>query len=346
MLSHLLARSGIDSVVDRHPQPPGDRGDPPRRDPRAGQRPACSSTPASRTGCSATGTHTTGSRCGFAGSPPRRLQGSGRRRRSGSTRERHPDGPRQARAARRGGRPVRHPDVSARRRHRCPTPGILFTDFDGVCPRGALRLPRGRRRVPVDLPPAEFPKQERRHYFREYPFAWFGILAEAPQRARAGLQPLRARLRADQPTHRDPAADVLPVRPDRGRRRTGPTTGSGRSCRPALAAERLTPSRRARSPSHTVLPFRSFVQEPLHHGKLVLAGDAAHTVPPTGAKGLNLALADVRVLAEELERAMAAGRRGPARRSTANVRLPACEGPALLVLDDHHAPHASRRHPL
>ena len=53
-----------------------------------------------------------------------------------------------------------------------------------------------------------------------------------------------------------------------------------------------------------MLPFRSFVQEPMRHGNLLLAGDAAHTVPPTGAKGLNLALADVRVLAEELERAI------------------------------------------
>ena len=56
--------------------------------------------------------------------------------------------------------------------------------------------------------------------------------------------------------------------------------------------------------SKMVLPFRSFVQEPMRHGNLLLAGDAAHTVPPTGAKGLNLALADVRVLAEELERAI------------------------------------------
>jgi 2-polyprenyl-6-methoxyphenol hydroxylase-like FAD-dependent oxidoreductase len=56
-----------------------------------------------------------------------------------------------------------------------------------------------------------------------------------------------------------------------------------------------------------VLPFRSFVQEPMRHGRLLLAGDAAHTVPPTGAKGLNLALADVRVLAEELERAIRTG---------------------------------------
>ena len=53
-----------------------------------------------------------------------------------------------------------------------------------------------------------------------------------------------------------------------------------------------------------MLPFRSFVQEPMRYGNLLLAGDAAHTVPPTGAKGLNLALSDVRVLAEELERAL------------------------------------------
>ncbi|MCK5755169.1 MAG: FAD-dependent monooxygenase, partial [Mycobacterium sp.] len=54
----------------------------------------------------------------------------------------------------------------------------------------------------------------------------------------------------------------------------------------------------------TVLPFRSFVQSPMRHGRLLLAGDAAHTVPPTGAKGLNLALSDVRVLAEVIERAL------------------------------------------
>jgi p-hydroxybenzoate 3-monooxygenase len=46
--------------------------------------------------------------------------------------------------------------------------------------------------------------------------------------------------------------------------------------------------------------MRSFVSEPMQHGRLFLAGDAAHIVPPTGAKGLNLALADVAVLAEAL----------------------------------------------
>jgi p-hydroxybenzoate 3-monooxygenase len=49
-----------------------------------------------------------------------------------------------------------------------------------------------------------------------------------------------------------------------------------------------------------ITPMRSFVVEPLRHGRLFLAGDAAHIVPPTGAKGLNLAVADVRVLSEAL----------------------------------------------
>jgi p-hydroxybenzoate 3-monooxygenase len=49
-----------------------------------------------------------------------------------------------------------------------------------------------------------------------------------------------------------------------------------------------------------VTPMRSFVVEPMQHEKLFLAGDAAHIVPPTGAKGMNLAIADVEVLAEAL----------------------------------------------
>jgi p-hydroxybenzoate 3-monooxygenase len=50
----------------------------------------------------------------------------------------------------------------------------------------------------------------------------------------------------------------------------------------------------------SVLPMRSLVQSPMRHGRLFLAGDAAHTVPPTGAKGLNLAIADVALLAPAL----------------------------------------------
>ena len=56
-----------------------------------------------------------------------------------------------------------------------------------------------------------------------------------------------------------------------------------------------------------ITPMRSFLVEPMQHGRLYLAGDAAHIVPPTGAKGLNLAVADVRVLAEALTRRLQDG---------------------------------------
>ncbi|NAZ82380.1 4-hydroxybenzoate 3-monooxygenase [Kineococcus sp. R8] len=62
----------------------------------------------------------------------------------------------------------------------------------------------------------------------------------------------------------------------------------------------------------SVLPMRSFVQTPMRHGRLFLVGDAAHTVPPTGAKGLNLAVADVGLLAPALVALLRDGDPGPA----------------------------------
>ena len=59
--------------------------------------------------------------------------------------------------------------------------------------------------------------------------------------------------------------------------------------------------------------MRSFVAEPMRFGRLFLAGDAAHIVPPTGAKGLNLAVADVRCLSRALDRATIATARATAR---------------------------------
>lgn len=63
-----------------------------------------------------------------------------------------------------------------------------------------------------------------------------------------------------------------------------------------------TASRVTRGPSFekSIAPLRSFVSEPMRHGRLLLAGDAAHIVPPTGAKGLNLAASDVIMLGEAL----------------------------------------------
>ena len=57
-----------------------------------------------------------------------------------------------------------------------------------------------------------------------------------------------------------------------------------------------------------VTAMRSFVVEPMQYGRLFLAGDAAHIVPPTGAKGMNLAINDVRVLADALNAWYADGR--------------------------------------
>jgi p-hydroxybenzoate 3-monooxygenase len=57
-----------------------------------------------------------------------------------------------------------------------------------------------------------------------------------------------------------------------------------------------------------VTPMRSFVIEPMQYGRLFLAGDAAHIVPPTGAKGMNLAIADVRVLSRALAAYFRSGR--------------------------------------
>ena len=56
-----------------------------------------------------------------------------------------------------------------------------------------------------------------------------------------------------------------------------------------------------------ITAMRSFVVEPMQHGRLFLAGDAAHIVPPTGAKGMNLAIRDVTVLSEALARVYVSG---------------------------------------
>ena len=183
------------------------------------------------------------------------------------------------------------------------SPVVRFTDSDGqqyelradyvVGADGSRSL--CRRSVP---------EAERRQYFREYPFAWFGILAEAPPSAPEliyshsphGFALISQRTETLQRMYFqcDPSEDASTWSDDRIWEQLQTAVGANGY---ALKEGPIT--------SRTVLPFRSFVQEPMHHGRLVLAGDAAHTVPPTGAKGLNLALADVRVLAEELERAVA-----------------------------------------
>ena len=66
----------------------------------------------------------------------------------------------------------------------------------------------------------------------------------------------------------------------------------------------------------SITPMRSFVAAPMRHGRLFLAGDAAHIVPPTGAKGLNLAIADVHRARRGADRALRAACPTPAWTST------------------------------
>ncbi|GAB3862016.1 4-hydroxybenzoate 3-monooxygenase [Nocardioides maradonensis] len=183
-------------------------------------------------------------------------------------------------------------------------PKVRYTDTDGARHEIVADLVVGAdgsrstcRDLVLDVPGAQ-------RYVREYPFAWFGVLVEAPPSA----------------------AELIYARSDRGFALVSQRTDSVQrlyfQCDPAedpsaWSDDRLWGELQARLAGEdgfrlqegpvlerTVLPFRSFVQTPMRKGNLVLAGDAAHTVPPTGAKGLNLALADVRVLAEHVERAL------------------------------------------
>ena len=75
-----------------------------------------------------------------------------------------------------------------------------------------------------------------------------------------------------------------------------------------------------------ITPMRSFVTEPMQSGRLFLAGDAAHIVPPTGAKGMNLAIADVRVLSRAIEAHVKSGREDLLKAYSATCLQPGVEG--------------------
>lgn len=134
-------------------------------------------------------------------------------------------------------------------------------------------------------------------YFREYPFAWFGILCEAP-----------------------PSSDELIYSnsPDGFAlisQRSATVQRMYFQCDPDLDPESLSEAEvwdnmQRRVPGTTlaegpifqrdVLRFRSFVAQGMRKNRIAIIGDAAHTVPPTGAKGMNLAVADVALLHEAL----------------------------------------------
>jgi p-hydroxybenzoate 3-monooxygenase len=144
------------------------------------------------------------------------------------------------------------------------------------------------------------PAPRLREFEREYPFGWLGILADvppchpeliysngprgfalasmrSPRRSRYYIQvPLTEKIE-DWPEDR--IWDELALRFD-------PISQHGVARGPALET--------------SIAPLRSYVFETMRHGRLFLAGDAAHIVPPTGAKGLNLAASDVAYLSDAL----------------------------------------------
>jgi p-hydroxybenzoate 3-monooxygenase len=137
-----------------------------------------------------------------------------------------------------------------------------------------------------------------RVYERAYPFAWLGILVKAPPASEELIYALHddgfallsmrspeitrlyLQCAPDEDLSKWPDDRIWAELHKRLEDVAGPKVNEG----PILQTG--------------VTPMRSYVVEPMRHGRLFLAGDAAHIVPPTGAKGMNLAVADIRVLAK------------------------------------------------
>jgi p-hydroxybenzoate 3-monooxygenase len=144
------------------------------------------------------------------------------------------------------------------------------------------------------------PAERQQTYERVYPFGWLGVLADvappwgeliyANSERGFALASLRSptRVRCYLQCGLDERVEDWSDSRfwDEFRRRMGEEVAAGVSAAPSI--------------EKSIAPLRSFVVEPLRFGRLLLAGDAAHIVPPTGAKGLNLAVSDVFYLHEAL----------------------------------------------
>jgi p-hydroxybenzoate 3-monooxygenase len=145
-------------------------------------------------------------------------------------------------------------------------------------------------------------------YQKIYPFAWLGVLAHAAPASDELIYAYHARGFALQ-SMRSPTVSRLYVQcplEDRIEQWSDDRIWSELHTRLDLADG--PPINDGPIFERGITAFRSFVVEPMQYGRLFLAGDAAHTVPPTGAKGMNLAIADVKVLAEALRAQYAEGR--------------------------------------
>ncbi|GAA2228320.1 4-hydroxybenzoate 3-monooxygenase [Promicromonospora sukumoe] len=178
-------------------------------------------------------------------------------------------------------------------------PGVLWTDPDGDTHELRCDVLIGADGSHSTLRHT-LPEAQRRTFVHEYPYAWFGVIVETPRSAPELVY-----------TASEHGFALISQRTDTHQRlyfQCDPDEDPGRWSDDQIWAEL---QRRVAGPDgfrlvegpveeRSVLRFRSSVVEPVRHGRMLLAGDAAHTVPPTGAKGLNLALADVVVLHDVL----------------------------------------------
>jgi p-hydroxybenzoate 3-monooxygenase len=145
------------------------------------------------------------------------------------------------------------------------------------------------------------PQDGRNDYQRVYPFGWFGILVEAPPSSPELIYARHERGFALVST-RSPTVQRMYFQCD-------PKDSADHWSDDRIWAElharlenrdgwRVTEGKIFQK---NVVAMRSFVSTPMQSGRLFLAGDAAHIVPPTGAKGMNLAVSDVRLLAQGIE---------------------------------------------
>lgn len=145
------------------------------------------------------------------------------------------------------------------------------------------------------------PESKRQDYQRIYPFGWFGVLVEAPPSSDELIYAQHERgfvlVSTRSPTVQrlyfqcDPKDSVDNWSDDRiwNEFHTRLENGDGWRLKEGKIFQK------------GIIGMRSFVSTPMQHGRLFLAGDAAHIVPPTGAKGLNLAVGDVKRLAQGID---------------------------------------------
>ena len=185
--------------------------------------------------------------------------------------------------------------------------GVSLHGFDGAAPLVRYRLGGVEHELRCDfiagcdgyhgVSRASVPASAIATYEKVYPFGWLGLLAAVPP-AREELvyanHPRGFALCSQRSLALSRYYLQVPLEDKLGQWSDEAFWAELRRRLPAQVAERVTTGP---SIEKSIAPLRSFVTEPMRFGRLFLAGDAAHIVPPTGAKGLNLAASDVGFLA-------------------------------------------------